>query len=174
VFKKYSLLINFLGDDLKFSKISTFHLFPHVYNNLQAKEKHGDHLSDRNLLTKIVNQCEEFHHSTWHLQKEQELNKKVTYSSIEKWIILDAVNLKDALLVDQLTTMKGQSNLYPSQSGEISDTVKFIIETPSMDGLNPAVVNRTLLIVQQDLDFKHVLETKINEISVRYNVPQSK
>jgi hypothetical protein len=172
------MLVNFLGDDLKFSKIATFHLFPQVYNNIKEKAANGKlqkdgNLSDRNLLTKIVSQCEDFHYSTWSLQKEQDLNKKFTYSSIEKWIILDS-NLNDSLLIDQITMMKSQSNLYPSSTNEIPETVKFIIETPNLDNINPSIINRTLLIVQQDLDFKHVLETKISEICVRYNVPQSK
>jgi hypothetical protein len=168
------MLVNFLGDDLKFAKIATFHLFPQVYNNLKSNGKQREQsLSDRNLLTKIVSQCEDFHYSTWNLQKEQDLNKKYTYSSIEKWIILDS-NLKDSLLIDQLTMMKSQLNLYPSSTNEIPNTVKFIIETPNLDNINPSIINRILLIVQQDLDFKHVLETKINEISVKYNIPQSK
>ena len=107
------------------------------------------------------------------LQREQDINKKISYSTIEKWIILDS-DINNSLLIDQVTILKNQSNIYPSYTCNIPETIKFIIETPNLDNLAPSVINRTLLIFQQDLDFKHVLETKLNEICLKYNVPQSK
>lgn len=170
VFKKYSFLVNFLPKDEKFAKILTFHLFPNVYNNLKSSVEHsGAH----NLLTQIITSCEQFHYSIQSLQKEHDVNKKILFSTIEKWIVLDS-EANDSLSLDQLTILRNQSNLDPAYTSRIPDTIKFIIETPTLRNLSPSLVNRALLIVQQDLDYKHVLETKLAEICFNYNVPQSK
>ena len=54
---------------MKFSKISTYHLFPDFENNFSNEE---------NLIKKIVNKCQNLHYSSQDLEKEHDMNKVLT------------------------------------------------------------------------------------------------
>ncbi|CAF0731757.1 unnamed protein product, partial [Brachionus calyciflorus] len=159
VFKKYSILVNFLNDEQRFPDIMTYHTFPGAYKN-------DNHFS------KLIGQCVSSYNSTYNLQKDQSNNKKVNFKQIEKWIVLDS-NIDEQTLVEQLALLNG--NVEPlSTPNKIPETVKFIIETPNLSNVSPSIISKTMLIIQQDLDWKYVLESKISQVGLKYSVPKSK
>ncbi|RNA43274.1 hypothetical protein BpHYR1_038795 [Brachionus plicatilis] len=54
------------------------------------------------------------------------------------------------------------------------ENVKFIIETTNLDNASPSIISKSMLIIQQDLDWKHVLETKVVQIGLKYSIPKAK
>lgn len=92
---------------------------------------------------------------------------------LEKWIVLDG-DLDHPLLLDQVAFLQGRSISAHAKPTQIPETVKFIFETPTLNNICPAIISKALLVVQKDLDWKSVLETKVNEIALKYTVPQKK
>ena len=169
IFKKYSILSNFMsGDDGKFAKILAYHLFPQAINL-----KHTNILEKSSLLTKLMTQCEHSHMSVIRLEQEQSENRKVEYDYLEKWILLDA-SIDDILLVDQIPLLKAQSNVSPSSTNKLPDTVKFIFETSNLNHINPSIINKCFLVVQPDLHWRGILESRLYTICLGYSVPQAK
>ena len=171
VFKKYSILSNFMtgSENGKFSKILAHHLFPHalnIFHNLNNTEKSC-------LLTKLITQCENSYISTIKLEQEQSDNKKIEYDQLEKWILLDS-NINDTLMLDQILLLKTQSNAYFSNTNKLPDTIKFIFESSDLNNINPSIINKCLLVVQQDLDWHAILESRLYSVCLGYSVPQAK
>lgn len=54
------------------------------------------------------------------------------------------------------------------------DNVKFIVETLNLDSASPSIISKSMLIIQQDLDWKHILESKITQVGLKYSLPKAK
>ena len=171
VFKKYSILSNFMtgNENGKFSKILAHHLFPHalnIFQNLKNIEKSS-------LLTKLITQCDNSYISAIKLEQEQSENKKIEYDQLEKWILLDS-NINDTLMLDQILLLKAQSNAYFSNTNKLPDTIKFIFETSNLNNINPSIINKCLLVVQEDLSWRAILDSRLYSVCLGYSVPQAK
>ena len=61
-----------------------------------------------------------------------------------------------------------------TKPNRIPDTIKFIFETTTLNNISPGIISKALLIVQKGMDWKSVLDTKVNATSMKYTVPQTK
>ncbi len=177
VFQKYSILINYFNEDKKFPLVLVHHLFPDVYSTYEIEEtkpKHNRPLPNRlGLLEKLVTQAERNFMSTYEMARDQTRSNKPPHKQFEKWIILDA-EMNDTVLMDQIAFLKSNSLTSHTRPNLIPDTVKFVFETSSLSNISPAIVSKTLLVVQRGLEWRSVLETKLNEVCMKYSVPQKK
>ncbi len=118
--------------------------------------------------------------------------EKTDMYKFENWIVLDSIT--DPILLDeQLCFLSKQSNRSSAVCQQLPgskfeqrldspesasfcwpDNAKFIVETSDLAEINPSLVGKAILVVQQRIEWKHVLETKIDEICFKYSVPQSK
>jgi len=165
VFQKYSILINYFNEDKQFPLVLVHHLFPDVYSATE-KPTHDD----PGLLEKLVAQAERNFLSTYEIARDE---AKSTHKQFEKWIVLDA-DMNDTVLLDQVAFLKGRSLSTHASSSRLPDTIKFVFEASSLSNVSPAIVTKALLVVQRGLEWRSVLETKVNEVCVKYSVPQKK
>ena len=125
--------------------------------------------------------------------------QKIDYKQFEKWVLLDS-SINDTLMLDQILLLKSQSNAYHANTCKLpgkalnlffmldlkpfmqkisitlkkKDTIKFIFETSNLDNINPSIINKVLLIVQQDLNWRGILDSRLYTICLQYSVPQAK
>ena len=63
---------------------------------------------------------------------------------------------------------------YAYKFGIVAAKTKFIYETTNLGHLSPSVISKLIVIVQVELDWPLVLEAKLNDLCLKYCVPQSK
>ncbi len=70
--------------------------------------------------------------------------------------------------------LKGDLKPFNSTSDKINDSVKFIFETTNISNVSPAILNETLLISQNNIHWRYILESKISLLSLKFMLPQAR
>jgi hypothetical protein len=65
-------------------------------------------------------------------------------------------------------------NHYLILNNLIKENTKFIIESTNLNHINPSIINKTLIIHQEGLEWHNILESRINEVCFKFSVPKSK
>ena len=83
--------------------------------------------------------------------------------------------MNNTQLFDELAITKGKLAPFSTTSASISHSTKFIIETTHLSHLNPSTVFDTLFLHQDFIEWKSVLEGKIqNDLSLKFSLSQSR
>ena len=56
----------------------------------------------------------------------------------------------------------------------MKENTKFIIESNNLNHINPSIINKTLIISQEGLEWPNILESRLNEVCFKFSVPKSK